>query len=73
MHQFLSPLSNRRDDDYGGDFTGRSRLVREVAVALRAVLPAGMPLLVRLSATDWVDGGWDAEQTVALCRLLKDA
>lgn len=72
LHQFLSPLSNRRDDDYGGDFTGRSRLVREVAVALRAVLPAGMPLLVRLSATDWVDGGWDAEQTVALCRLLKD-
>lgn len=72
LHQFLSPLSNRRDDAYGGDFDGRTRLAREVVGAVRAVLPAGMPLLIRLSATDWVEGGWDAGQTVELCRLLKD-
>jgi 2,4-dienoyl-CoA reductase-like NADH-dependent reductase (Old Yellow Enzyme family) len=72
LHQFLSPLSNLRDDGYGGDFAGRTRLVREVVAAVRAVLPAGMPLLIRLSATDWVEGGWDVEQTVELCRLLKE-
>lgn len=72
LHQFLSPLSNRRDDDYGGSFANRVRLTREVVAAVRAVWPAELPLLIRLSATDWLDGGWDAEQTVALCRLLKD-
>ncbi|RKT60934.1 2,4-dienoyl-CoA reductase-like NADH-dependent reductase (Old Yellow Enzyme family) [Azonexus fungiphilus] len=72
LHQFLSPLSNRRDDDYGGSFANRVRLTREVVAAVRAVWPSELPLLIRLSATDWLDGGWDAEQTVALCRLLRD-
>lgn len=72
LHQFLSPLSNRRTDDYGGSFANRVRLTREVVAAVRAVWPQELPLLIRLSATDWVEGGWDAEQTVALCRLLKE-
>ncbi|NHC05430.1 NADH:flavin oxidoreductase/NADH oxidase [Azonexus fungiphilus] len=72
LHQFLSPLSNRRDDDYGGSFANRVRLTREVVAAVRAVWPSELPLLIRLSATDWLDGGWDAEQTVALCRLLRE-
>ncbi|MDR0777054.1 MAG: NADH:flavin oxidoreductase/NADH oxidase [Azonexus sp.] len=71
LHQFLSPLANRRDDDYGGSFANRIRLTRQVATAVRAEWPDRLPLLIRLSATDWVDGGWDAEQTVELCRLLK--
>jgi len=71
LHQFLSPLSNRRTDDYGGNFENRSRLVREVVSAVRAEWPDKLPLIIRLSATDWVDGGWDAEQTVELCRQLK--
>ncbi|MBA8796319.1 2,4-dienoyl-CoA reductase-like NADH-dependent reductase (Old Yellow Enzyme family) [Friedmanniella endophytica] len=70
VHEFLSPLSNHRDDAWGGDFTGRTRFLREVVTAVRAVWPAGKPLLVRLSATDWVDGGWDADQTVRLSREL---
>lgn len=72
LHQFLSPLSNRRDDDYGGSFENRSRLVREVVTAVRAVWPERLPLLLRLSATDWAEGGWDADQSVALCRVVKD-
>jgi len=71
LHQFLSPLSNRRDDDYGGSFAHRIRLTRETVAAVRAEWPDNLPLLVRLSATDWADGGWDADQTVELCRLLK--
>ena len=70
LHQFLSPLANRRTDAWGGDFAGRTRLVLAVVDAVRAVWPASLPLFVRVSATDWVDGGWDAEQTVALARLL---
>ncbi|WP_028995473.1 NADH:flavin oxidoreductase/NADH oxidase [Azonexus hydrophilus] len=72
LHQFLSPLSNRRGDEYGGSFANRVRLTREVVAAVRAVWPQELPLLIRLSATDWVEGGWDIEQTVALCRLLKE-
>lgn len=72
LHQFLSPLSNTRTDAYGGSFANRTRLMREVTHAVRAVWPDDLPLLVRLSATDWVDGGWDVEQTVALARLLRD-
>lgn len=72
LHQFLSPLSNRRTDEYGGSFANRVRLTREVVAAVRAVWPQELPLLIRLSATDWVEGGWDIEQTVALCRLLKE-
>jgi 2,4-dienoyl-CoA reductase-like NADH-dependent reductase (Old Yellow Enzyme family) len=71
LHQFLSPLSNRRDDDYGGSFANRTRLVIEVVDAVRAAWPERLPLIVRLSATDWVDGGWTPEETVALCRVLK--
>ena len=71
LHEFLSPLSNRRTDAYGGSFDNRSRFVREVVAAVRAEWPQGAPLLVRLSATDWVEGGWNIEETVALCRVLK--
>jgi 2,4-dienoyl-CoA reductase-like NADH-dependent reductase (Old Yellow Enzyme family) len=72
LHQFLSPLSNRRDDGYGGDFDGRARLHLEVARAVRAVWPAELPLLVRISATDWAEGGWDVAQSVELSRRLRD-
>lgn len=71
LHQFLSPLSNRRTDGYGGSFDNRSRVVREVVAAVRAQWPEDLPLMIRLSATDWVDGGWSVEETVALCRVLK--
>jgi 2,4-dienoyl-CoA reductase-like NADH-dependent reductase (Old Yellow Enzyme family) len=70
LHSFLSPLSNRRTDRYGGPFENRARLLLEVVAAVRGVIPEGMPLLVRLSATDWVEGGWDPEQSVALGREL---
>ena len=70
LHQFLSPLSNQRSDGYGGDFAGRTRLAREVVTAVRAAVPDAMPVLVRVSATDWVDGGWTPDQTVALARDL---
>ncbi len=71
LHQFLSPLSNRREDRHGGSFENRTRLVRDVAAAVRAVWPERLPLLLRLSATDWVDGGWDVEQSVELGRALR--
>jgi len=70
LHQFLSPLSNRRDDAYGGSFEHRVRLTLEVADAVRAEWPGELPLFARVSATDWAEGGWDEEQTVALARLL---
>ncbi|WP_335934764.1 NADH:flavin oxidoreductase/NADH oxidase [Streptomyces sp. PTD5-9] len=72
LHQFLSPLSNRRDDAYGGSFARRTRLALAVVEAVRERLPDRVPLLVRVSATDWTDGGWDIEQTVELARLLKE-
>ncbi|WP_198671807.1 NADH:flavin oxidoreductase/NADH oxidase [Desertihabitans aurantiacus] len=71
LHQFLSPLTNTRTDGYGGDLAGRSRLLLEVVDAVRAVWPTDKPVLVRLSATDWTEGGWDAEQTVAVSRQLR--
>jgi 2,4-dienoyl-CoA reductase-like NADH-dependent reductase (Old Yellow Enzyme family) len=71
LHQFHSPLSNHRADRYGGGFQGRTRLTREVVGAVRAVLPEAMPLLVRVSATDWVEGGWTPDLTVELARDLK--
>jgi len=71
LHQFLSPLTNQRTDAYGGSFANRTRLVCEVVGALRNILPEEMPLIVRISATDWVDGGWDIEQSVALAKTLK--
>ena len=70
LHEFLSPLSNRRTDGYGGDFAGRTRLTLEVVEAVRAAWPEELPLSVRLSATDWVDGGWSIEDSVALSKLL---
>lgn len=72
LHQFLSPLSNRRTDHYGGSFENRTRLLRDVVVAVRREWPDHLPLLIRLSATDWIEGGWNADETVALCRLLKN-
>ena len=71
LHQFLSPLSNRRDDDYGGDFENRVRLVLEVFDAVRAAFPADKPVGVRVSATDWIEGGWDLDDTVTLAALLE--
>lgn len=71
LHQFLSPLSNQRMDGYGGDFEGRTRLLREVVAAVRECWPEELPLLVRLSATDWADGAcWDVDQSIRLARLL---
>ncbi len=70
LHQFLSPLSNRREDAYGGSFENRTRLLREVIAAVRGIWPAELPLWVRVSATDWHEGGWDIEQSVRLAREL---
>jgi len=70
LHEFLSPLSNHRTDAYGGSFENRARLLVEVVSAVRDVWPAALPLFVRLSATDWAEGGWDVTQSVALARLL---
>ncbi len=70
LHQFLSPLSNRRADAYGGSFENRTRLVREVVSAVRAEWPEPLPVIVRISATDWVEGGWDVAQSVELARGL---
>jgi len=72
LHQFLSPLSNQREDRYGGSFENRTRLLREVLVAVREVWPERLPLWLRISATDWADGGWDIEQSVELARIVKD-
>lgn len=71
LHQFLSPLSNRRDDSYGGTLENRMRLPLEFFAAMRAAWPADKPFGVRVSATDWVAGGWDIEQTVALAHELQ--
>ncbi len=71
LHQFLSPLSNRRNDAWGGDFDGRARFTLEAAAAVRAALPKGIPFAVRLSHTDWMEGGWNTEETVELARRLK--
>ncbi|AMW06943.1 NADH:flavin oxidoreductase/NADH oxidase [Gemmatimonas phototrophica] len=70
LHQFLSPLSNDRTDLYGGAFEHRIRLLCDVAEAVRAVWPDGWPLIVRISATDWAEGGWDLDQSVQLCTRL---
>ena len=70
MHQFLSPLSNHRTDEYGGDFAGRTRLHHELVEAVRAVWPAGKPLFMRLSVTDWVDGGWSTSDSGQLAKSL---
>jgi len=71
LHQFLSPLSNRRTDRYGGSFENRTRLLRDTVSAVRDVWPGHLPLLVRISVTDWVEGGWDLEQSLELVRQLQ--
>jgi 2,4-dienoyl-CoA reductase-like NADH-dependent reductase (Old Yellow Enzyme family) len=71
LHNFLSPLTNKRTDKYGGDLQGRMRFVLEVAKAVREVWPQNKPLGIRLSCTDWVEGGWNIKDSVALAKELK--
>lgn len=71
IHQFLSPLSNQRTDSYGGSFENRIRLLLEIVEAIQSVWPQNLPLFVRISATDWADGGWDANEAVKLSAILK--
>ena len=71
LHEFLSPLSNKRTDEYGGSFENRVRFTLETVDAVRSVWTDELPLLVRVSSTDWVEGGWDIEQSIELARLLK--
>lgn len=73
LHQFLSPLTNKRTDEYGGSLEGRMRFLLEVTQKVRASIPAGMPLFVRISATDWVEGGWDIDEAILLSIELKKA
>ncbi|MCW4470345.1 NADH:flavin oxidoreductase/NADH oxidase [Flavobacterium sp. MFBS3-15] len=72
LHQFLSPLINKRTDEYGGSFENRTRLLLEVVDAVNTEWPNDLPLFVRVSGTDWADGGWNEDETVALAKLLKD-
>ena len=72
FHEFLSPLSNTRTDRYGGSFENRTRVVRDVAASIRGVWPESHPLFVRISATDWSEGGWDLPQSIELARSLKE-
>jgi 2,4-dienoyl-CoA reductase-like NADH-dependent reductase (Old Yellow Enzyme family) len=71
LHEFLSPISNQRNDQYGGSLENRMRLLLRIAERLRGLMPEELPLFVRISATDWVDGGWDIEQSVELAMQLK--
>ncbi len=71
LHQFLSPLSNRREDDYGGSLANRMRFPLEVFDAVRAVFPPERPVTMRVSGTDWVEGGWDVDQTITFARALE--
>ncbi len=73
LHQFLSPISNQRSDDYGGSLANRLRFPLEVFEAVRQAVPASVPVWVRLSATDWVDGGWDVDGSIAFGHALKAA
>jgi 2,4-dienoyl-CoA reductase-like NADH-dependent reductase (Old Yellow Enzyme family) len=72
LHQFLSPLSNKRTDKYGGSFENRTRFPLEVARVVRETWPDKLPLFVRISVTDWADGGWDLEQSIQLAKSLKE-
>jgi 2,4-dienoyl-CoA reductase-like NADH-dependent reductase (Old Yellow Enzyme family) len=71
FHEFLSPLSNQRTDEYGGSFENRTRIVRQTAEAVRRVWPERYPLFVRISATDWTEGGWTIEESIELAKRLK--
>lgn len=73
LHQFISPITNKRDDQYGGSLENRMRYPLEVFKAVRAAFPAEKPVMVRLSTTDWIDGGWDMEGSLAFTQVLKDA
>ena len=72
LHSFLSPLSNKREDEYGGSLENRTSFVRQVVSAVRKVIPDEMPLFLRISATDWVDGGWDIDESVELAKMVKE-
>ena len=72
LHQFLSPLSNLRTDEYGGSFENRIRFTLEVLDAVQSEWPENLPLFVRISATDWAEGGWNAEESVQLSKILKE-
>ncbi len=72
LHEFLSPLSNNRTDEYGGSFENRTRLLREIVTAIKSVWPSENPLFVRISATDWTEGGWTIEESVKLASVLKE-
>jgi 2,4-dienoyl-CoA reductase-like NADH-dependent reductase (Old Yellow Enzyme family) len=72
LHQFMSPLSNFRTDEYGGSFENRIRLLLEVLEAVQSEWPENLPLFVRISATDWADGGWNIEESVQLSKILKE-
>ena len=72
IHEFLSPITNLRTDEYGGSFENRSRLLLQIIDAVQEVWPTDLPLFVRLSATDWKENGWNVDETVQLCSLLKD-
>jgi 2,4-dienoyl-CoA reductase-like NADH-dependent reductase (Old Yellow Enzyme family) len=72
LHQFMSPLSNYRTDEYGGSFENRIRLLLEVLEAMQLEWPDNLPLFVRISATDWADGGWNIDESVQLSQLLKE-
>ena len=71
LHEFLSPLINKRTDEYGGSFANRTLIVRDIVQSIRRVWPERLPLAIRISATDWVDGGWDIDQSIALAGQLK--
>ena len=72
LHSFLSPLSNHRNDEYGGSFENRTRLLLRIARELRDTIPNDLPLLVRLSCTDWLDGGWTIEDSIQLAKKLRE-
>jgi len=72
MHEFLSPLSNTRNDEYGGSFENRTRILLETVKAIRSVIPGSCPLFTRISSTDWTEGGWNLDESVKLSSLLKE-
>ena len=71
IHQFLSPISNKRNDEYGGSFENRIRFFIEITEAVRKAIPDAMPLFARISASDWLEDGWTIDESVELCKLLK--
>ena len=72
IHQFLSPISNTRTDVYGGNFENRTRFLKEISKSVRAQIPDSMPLFVRISASDWLDGGWTIEESISISKDLKE-